>query len=369
MQDKKWSLSVPVPVIISNDWRPTADPLTIAFVVSLTIFIPLISLGNYDLMKDSVFQDESNSEENTIVLACIVSMVFPLFVDIFLDLFAFRHASYLGFRFLSIFGIVASAVICLIYQNTEHSGAVVQVAYSWGYYIELTVITSLMYYLVPSCFTFYRVIALNSILYGWVITFNLNSCSAYNSDALFIVFYFFFYLFVLMCFGIVCQWLYLLRLEYLASEKSFNDWFDGLGSNIHSAMILLSAVLIAAVVFIVIFSYADPGFANSNSINTNIRILVEVTRSFLSVFTYILPSRLFRQQLLMAKADLDTKTEFVKYISHEIRSPAAVVLVGLELLEGQLDADEIDRITFDTTVSDMRLSMTFLLDILDDLLL
>ena len=122
---------VPVPVENGNIFVElmirNIDPWKISLLSSLTLFLPLICFGNYDLMQGSTFQEDSSAISITILLACMISMTFPMFIDMTLDLIVYKQLPYFGYGILSILSIVAPSIISLTYQDTEYAGAVSQV--------------------------------------------------------------------------------------------------------------------------------------------------------------------------------------------------------------------------------------------------
>lgn len=298
-----------IPVDLSMG-RRRPDPLTISFFASLTLFLPLIIIGNFDLLLDSEFQH--GSLDSTITVACSLALVLPLLIDIVLDIFSYGNVAYAGFRFLSIFGVVASAAIALAYQDTICAGAAIQTAYQWGYFLEFTIISSLLYHLLPDYFTYARVIFVNTVIYIWDLIFLLNSISKYNSDTLFTTYFVLFWFMLFIYMGIGLQWFYALWLGYRSSELTLKEWYQTLQSKEQSALALLIAAMSAGMLLIIVFYVIDPAFANANSITSTVWIILIIARSVVCVVTYMIPSRLFRQDLLFAKKDLEVKTEFIK---------------------------------------------------------
>jgi signal transduction histidine kinase len=109
---------------------------------------------------------------------------------------------------------------------------------------------------------------------------------------------------------------------------------------------------------------------NIGNVESSVHQLVDISRSSLCIFTYIIPYRMFRERLIEARRDLEIKTEFVKYIQHEIRSPVGSLVVGLELLEAELTSETPVNLTdIIERVSEMRSTTNSVIEILDDLLL
>eukprot|EP01036_Dinobryon_divergens_P024125 gene24123-32542_t len=76
------------------------------------------------------------------------------------------------------------------------------------------------------------------------------------------------------------------------------------------------------------FLNADEGFL----------IMYYIIISLFSVFMTVLPGRLLRKMSEIKESVLRLKREFVRYVSHEIRSPLNVAHAGLEILKADLEA-------------------------------
>eukprot|EP01036_Dinobryon_divergens_P032345 gene32344-41909_t len=76
------------------------------------------------------------------------------------------------------------------------------------------------------------------------------------------------------------------------------------------------------------FLYADESFL----------IMYYIVLIICSVFVTVLPGRLLRKMSEIKETLLRLKREFVRYVSHEIRSPLNVAHAGLELLKADLEA-------------------------------
>jgi signal transduction histidine kinase len=76
------------------------------------------------------------------------------------------------------------------------------------------------------------------------------------------------------------------------------------------------------------FLYADERFL----------IMYYIVLIICSVFVTVLPGRLLRKISEIKESLLRLKREFVRYVSHEIRSPLNVAHAGLEILKADLEA-------------------------------
>ena len=67
-------------------------------------------------------------------------------------------------------------------------------------------------------------------------------------------------------------------------------------------------------------------------------IMYNIIIILFSVFMTVLPGRLLRKLSEIKESVLRLKREFVRYVSHEIRSPLNVAHAGLEILKADLEA-------------------------------
>ena len=91
--------------------------------------------------------------------------------------------------------------------------------------------------------------------------------------------------------------------------------------------------------FISHFCYFAKSKSKENLIHTDedLLILYYATLIFCSLFMTVIPGRLLRKISEIKESVLRLKREFVRYVSHEIRSPLNVAHAGLEILKAELE--------------------------------
>ena len=111
-----------------------------------------------------------------------------------------------------------------------------------------------------------------------------------------------------------------------------------LGFEERKELIHVLALLFFAVAFQSVNSSDNP--SKYVWVDTNERTLVIYCALyvFCSIVLTVLPSRLLRTISDTQESALRLKREFVRYVSHEIRSPLNVAHAGLEILKGELEA-------------------------------
>lgn len=345
--------------------------LLVQLLLSSLLFVPLIaSGGHYDLLHGSIFESHVNSIEHTVVLVFSIASIYPLLIDVTLDLAAYSSTPFVYLRLVNIGSMAFCAGLALAVKGTPFIASVTITVFSWGYYIEFALLSIFFSHLLPDHFTSGRIATINAICFCWVAVFNLNCMSVFNSNFLFYSFYIAFSALVLVVGSISIEFAFVLRSSYLRTRQaSLLQWMKGLESRQLCALSLLTSCSLTILVFLVVFIYFDPTFGYGPSISSPGLFTVELCRSFLGAVTYILPSRLFREELLAANRVLETKTEFVKYITHEIRTPAAILDVSVGLIRDELSKMDYNVDVARSNAEDLCTTSKQLLAFLDHLLL
>ena len=308
------------------------EPLTASIVLSLLIFTPMFSMPNYNFetLTNTPFAESVDSISNRIVMYSTVSVSIPLFIDLILDLINFRTSeiSNLGYRFLSLFSILIVNALGIAYQHVYNAATLAITLFLWGFYLEFCVVTSFLHFLIPDYFTLPRVLLLNTLLFVMALVAGITLIPSTSQLALRVIFFVAFYLYVALSIGFSLSWLTSLRKQFLQSKLGLFQWLRSLDNNYICVLILLSGLALTLVIFVIIFHVLVPNMPNVADVIQPVHQLVDITRSCLCIFTYVIPYRMFREKLIAARRDLEIKTEFVKYISHEMRTPVGSILVG-----------------------------------------
>ena len=308
------------------------EPLFVSLLLSLLIFTPMFSVPKYSYasLDNSSFAASVDSISNRIVMYSTVSVSIPLFIDLILDLLNFRSSeiSNLGYRFLSLFSILIVNAFGIAFQHVYNAATLAITMFLWGFYLEFCVVTSFLHYLIPDYFSLSRVLVLNTLLFVMAVVPGITLMPFSPQFTLKVVFFVAFYLYVALSIAFSLSWLAQLRKQFLQSKASFFLWLRGLDNNYICVLILLSGLALTLVMFVIIFHVLVPNMPNVADVVQPVHQLVDITRSCLCIFTYVIPYRMFREKLIAARRDLEIKTEFVKYISHEMRTPVGSILVG-----------------------------------------
>lgn len=110
------------------------------------------------------------------------------------------------------------------------------------------------------------------------------------------------------------------------------------------------------------------GLISFRHLTSDYFIKVQIYFMFFGSFVTILPGRLARIKVELCQQMITTKGHFVRYVSHEIRSPLFVVSAGLEMTINELEATSAVPQTLVDLVSDVFDSTTSAINLLNDLL-
>ena len=147
-------------------------------------------------------------------------------------------------------------------------------------------------------------------------------------------------------------------------KKHSND-LENLNNTIVSAAHMASGIV--AIIGVFVIYYVLP--ANSLSEGLNYAIYSYIAQAAgVCVLLVEMRTKKFDIQIQMLKL-LEQKTTYVRYISHEMRTPLNAALAGLQILVGDLkrSVDPVDMDRYET-VQEVTLSCTTAVDILNDLL-
>lgn len=238
----------------------------------------------------------------------------------FTSLRSLHFTSRLLRRFLSILNVVVVTSVSLAFQSAVNAPSVAITAFCWGFYLEFCVISSFLHYLIPQYFSFRHVVVLNFLLYPTALLPIVYSIASSPHDFFRGLFFSTFYLYG-GCFAFLAGlWLLSLRRAYLASRLTLRQYAGSLSNNDVCILSLLAGLAITSLTLLVVFHALIPAFPFIGHTSNAMHLLVDISRSCLCIFTYIIPYRMFRERLIEARRDLEIKTEFVKYCHTSLRS-------------------------------------------------
>eukprot|EP01036_Dinobryon_divergens_P023757 gene23757-32142_t len=160
-------------------------------------------------------------------------------------------------------------------------------------------------------------------------------------------------------FGIQISWYYLLWRRYRVN-KTLNS--EEKKESVY--MLAMLFYVVACQLVTIIFGWSDSWTTTGESAVVGY-IVVQIMCILLAT---VLPTRFMRRVVQMSEAILQLKREFVRYVSHEIRSPLNVVHAGLELLKADLTAADGVLSSTLTLLQDIYFASSAAIEILNDML-
>eukprot|EP01034_Spumella_vulgaris_P028490 gene28490-35347_t len=130
-----------------------------------------------------------------------------------------------------------------------------------------------------------------------------------------------------------------------------------------SLNVILTLYFWARIILIIISLSSD--HLEQYSIRTEMGLLM-----ILVVVTAVVPGRIVRKRLLTVKNQMETNKTFVRYISHEIRSPLSTTSLGLDYLLDQFKTNpQLTMLEVQEVVRDAKVTCEIATSTLNDLLM
>lgn len=122
-------------------------------------------------------------------------------------------------------------------------------------------------------------------------------------------------------------WLQRLRLSFLQSSfSSFTEWGQTLAFQDMCCMLLCSIVLtLAPVILALLFFMNDSGELPDQTTDVSYLKASFVVRMVVTLMTTTLPGRMIRSCQIEDESTAEFKTEWVQFISHEMRTPLGII--------------------------------------------
>ena len=177
-----------------------------------------------------------------------------------------------------------------------------------------------------------------------------------------------FFLLYIYCFLLWSSHLYH---QFQLSKLSFDSWRHLISYNDYTIFVVfIFSILIVPIYATFIFWGTSEHPSNNSNDSTPLMLSgAVVIRSVISLFSSLIPGRIFKAEAQQTVAELNTKHSFVKYVSHNIRTPINVLSMGLECAEIDMMHHGEDHEMTMSTIGDLKMSCSNALDILDDVLL
>jgi hypothetical protein len=285
-------------------------PLAITLLLSTLMFVPL-SIDSLRL-NGSSFDAFTRSPAHFSFLSNAACATVPLLIDILLDLFSTQRAEYLAFRLTSLLSLALSLAVMLASFGRDDAAEYILTFFVWGYFIEFGVIFAFMHFLIPEYFTWPRTVLVIALIFVFLYTMLLNSMQLTSVHTLNALFLTAFYCTIAVCASISTIWALHMWRAFQQQSKPLLRWLAGLSSVEACTMVFMTGLASQAVLYFVMLNALSSEFSFVANLRPVEVWIVESSRTFLCVFTYMLPSRLFRAELLGAQKQLEAKVEIVK---------------------------------------------------------
>ena len=363
------SLNFLSPVLIQRrsalDWLRRNPFLLLCFACMVMILAPLMSGQDFGL-ENSLLEETLNGSQDlrNVVLACL-ALTIPLWLDQLLDLvshwlatsYRFDWVEWLGRLSLQLVLIIPMIVIFAAPGSDglfRHQGFLFISLVSFQIVVWAAVTLSLLNYYAPDTWTVPRISFLqvslslsylldlanlwvDSIIILVVVTALRFSCLVFFSS-------------LFVQFGHV----YTPSSLCLLPHKEYSAFVHGLTGSL--AFLCYS-----------VQPFFIPHMSVAYSTENNFIYYFALLSAFITLTT-VLPGRSARFEALQLQQNLETKRTFVRYVSHEVRTPLNTICMGLELVEDELRRQGAKPDTIDT-VGQLKEASLVAVETLSDLLL
>mmetsp|Transcript_17069 Transcript_17069/g.23459 ORF Transcript_17069/g.23459 Transcript_17069/m.23459 type:complete len:922 (+) Transcript_17069:41-2806(+) len=363
------------------NWFPTMS-LNICTLVShcnvivllaiLSLFLlcfPLVFINSNDVMRKNIFETDTvlaitlkNSEKLRTSHACCIAVVLPMAVDLLMDYYlklkGIAISAQWNDRFILSLSIVIPSLAYLFFCDSAYITCVYVILF-YAQFIGLAAVTS---YSVLSDFKKKSKYVLPNTLYLVFFLHCLKSClrvyaflfgAGFNEIADMLVMI----VCALLYFNVVYWWYKTLQFPKESKKCTEDEYRCAI------YMMVLPLYSIWAVVSAILWP-----FKTWQETSEPLLVSYVIGQVILTIVVSVLPGRITRMNAIVNMEMLALKQVFVRYISHEIRSPLNVVHAGLDLLRSELQSvASLSRSTLEL-VEDIFTSSESAINILNDLL-
>ena len=118
-------------------------------------------------------------------------------------------------------------------------------------------------------------------------------------------------------------------------------------------------------ILIVSITTSSSNSSSSSSSTSYHIVLIEIIMIFI---VSLVPGQITQLELYKCHSNLETKSSFVKYVSHEIRSPLNILVNGIDLLRDELKTLLPSNDNIHETLVDIHESIATAIEVTDDIL-
>lgn len=343
-----------------------SNPLVVLHALGALLFIPaLISLRIDPQVID--FNDSYHDRQVvTILCTACLAVSAPLLIDIAMDIIQNKSVPYLGCRSTATLNVAFVNILILVLLRADSPSSRLIIVTCLCYLIFLDTSISIYVFLdmltmifTQKCFV-YAIVS----FYLFICCLLMSSIDGFQGSTALILLVSTFIAFSAVVVSIGFHWLKQ-QVRDLTRHKSVRKWIG----QMNDKKVYMNVLMLRIVAQIAMFATALFGLGGG-ALNLLGLVLLMGSSVFFFSFTYFFPARMFRNKLMKTSQTSAFKTQLIKYVSHELRSPLTVISVGIELIERELAAKRLplEENSRDNLI-DIKESCAMSIEILDNMLL
>ena len=343
-------------------WPLSANnPLLQMCILSLTFAIPAII---YSQAREGIISHEifpfSTSSSSPLVKAYSLSIgiSLPLIIDFLLNSNP-ASVSTMPFKdhriraVLLLFISSSLSLGSLDFQSTAIQDPILLTCFAWSYFTSIAILFSILHLLSPILFNRFRYYVCLTSCFIFLFALLLSTLFNIGFEALRLILIISFALYAL-CLSILS----FLWLRFKWNRTALNS--IPIKDSVTFYMLLLLCIDCISFAFL---------FLPSSSFS-EVKLLWSIAiRSWIVLCIYILPARLLKSELAKKHNLVAFKTELVKFVSHELRSPLNVVSINSELLTVKLKTNALLSNLVKEDITEIKESCNRCIEVLDNLML
>lgn len=335
------------------------SPACVLALTALSLLAPLLFIH-----RDSAPEVGPLSPIRNTLVACSIALCVPLLMDAGLDQLEGCKGDHSGCTIFS----VAALLACSSGALASHSSPLTTSIMCLGLYAQLGVLLVFVGIALPKVYPRAATRASLALLYVFLLAAMLNNLPSCRGDGLYYLCLVAFYSTLALQLLLGVRWISSLMTRVRAAQTPLLTWMRTLSVEETVAIQLLLILMAALLILIVLLNTSCPTFPHLETVSEEALCVIQVLSAFICVGTYVWPSRLLRSNKLMLQQQVENNLYLAKYISHEIRSPLSIIVMGIGLVQTTLeDGKSIKELG--QRVSDIRKATLCIEGILDDMLL